>query len=535
MQARLGQLRGDIFGGITAGVVALPLALAFGVASGAGPVAGLYGAIIVGFFASLFGGTPTNISGPTGPMVVVFAGLFASFPDRPDLVFAAVLLAGVIQVLFGVFRFGQYIQLVPYPVVSGFMSGIGIIIILLQLGRLLGAEPPGDVLGALLVLPAALSELNLPALVVGAVTLLVGYTWPARLSAYFPGALAALFAGTAASFAYPGAPVLGDIPSALPALQLPGFERSSALPVVQAAFVLAVLGAIDSLLTSLVADNMTRGKHNPDRELIGQGIGNGLAGLFGSLPGAGATMRTVVNIRAGGASRISGMAHAVLLLVIVLALGPLAAKIPHAALAGILIKVGTDIIDWSYLRLAHRGPRLELFLMLVVLLLTVFVDLITAVGVGVVVAALAFVRQVAELQLERVANHPQRELLPREQALIEEAGNRVNVFDFGGPLSFGAAANLGHEVRTHAHDDAFVLILDFSRVPFLDVSSARAIADIVADAKRAGRQVYVAAMREELRKVLSGLEADRDLDPERIYPDRVVALEAALEQIRRVS
>jgi SulP family sulfate permease len=280
---------------------------------------------------------------------------------------------------------------------------------------------------------------------------------------------------------------------------------------------------------------MTRGKHDPDRELIGQGIGNGIAGLFGSLPGAGATMRTVVNIRAGGVTRLSGMVHALLLLAIVIALGPLAAKIPHAALAGILVKVGTDIIDWSYLRLAHRGPRLELFLMLVVLLLTVFVDLITAVGVGVVVAALAFVRQVAQLQLARVANHPQRELLPREQELIEEAGNRVNVFDFGGPLSFGAAANLGHEVRTHAHHEASVLILDFSRVPFLDVSSARAIADIAADAKRAGRQVYVAAMREELRKVLSGLEADRDLDPERVYPDRVVALEAALEQIRRVS
>ena len=232
MQAQLGQLRGDVFGGLTTGIVALPLALAFGVASGAGPVAGLYGAIIVGFFASLFGGTPTNISGPTGPMVVVFAGLFAGFPDRPDLVFAAVLLAGIIQVLFGAFRFGQYIQLVPYPVISGFMSGIGIIIVLLQLGRLIGAEPPGDVLGALLVLPAALGELNLPALVVGAVTLLVGYAWPARLSAYLPGALAALLAGTAASFAYPGAPVLGDIPSALPPLQLPGFERSSALPVV---------------------------------------------------------------------------------------------------------------------------------------------------------------------------------------------------------------------------------------------------------------------------------------------------------------
>lgn len=532
MRFDFSHLRGDVFGGITTGIVALPLALAFGVASGAGPIAGLYGAILLGFFASLFGGTPTNISGPTGPMVVVFAGLFASFPDRPELIFAAVIVAGVLQVLMGVFRFGQYIQLVPYPVVSGFMSGIGAIIIILQLGRLVGAEPPGDVLPALQVIPEAVADMNWSALIVGAVTLAVAYGWPARFSAYLPGALAALFAGTAVSLVLPGAPLLGEIPSGLPSLQIPGYDHDAAALVLEAAFVLAVLGAIDSLLTSLVADNMTRGKHDPDKELIGQGIGNGIAGLFGSLPGAGATMRTVVNIRAGGVTKLSGMIHSVLLLAIVLALGPLAAKIPHAALAGILVKVGVDIIDWSYLRIAHRGPRLELALMVLVLVLTVFVDLITAVAAGVVLASLAFVRQVAQAQLERVANHPQRELMPREQELIAETGNRVNIFDFGGPLSFGAAANLGHHVRTHAHDDAFILILDFSRVPFLDVSSARAIADIAADARRAGRHVYVAGMRDDMRQVLSALEADQDFDHDKVFPDRIAALDAALMHIR---
>lgn len=533
MKFDFSHLRGDFFGGVTTGIVALPLALAFGVASGAGPIAGLYGAIILGFFAALFGGTPTNISGPTGPMVVVFAGLFASFPDRPDLIFAAVVVAGAIQVALGVFRFGQYIQLVPYPVVSGFMSGIGAIIIILQLGRLVGAEPPGDVLPALLVIPEALGDMNWSALLVGVVTLAVAYGWPARFSTYLPGALAALIAGTVLSVILPGAPLLGSIPSGLPALQIPGYDHDAAALVLEAAFVLAVLGSIDSLLTSLVADNMTRGKHDPDRELIGQGIGNAVAGFFGSLPGAGATMRTVVNIRAGGVTNLSGIIHSLLLLAIVLVLGPLAAQIPHAALAGILIKVGVDIIDWSYLRIAHKGPRLELILMLMVLGLTVFVDLITAVAAGVVLASLAFVRQVAEVQLERVASHPERELLPREQELVAEAGNRVNIFDFGGPLSFGAAANLGHHVRTHAHDDAFILILDFSRVPFLDVSSARAIADIAADARRAGRHIYVAGMREDMQRTLAGLEADRDFDADKVFPDRVQALEAALVHIRR--
>lgn len=528
MKLDFSHLRGDIFGGVTTGIVALPLALAFGVASGAGPIAGLYGAIIVGFFAALFGGTPTNISGPTGPMVVVFAGVFVAFPDRPDLVFASVIVAGILQVVFGVLRFGRYIQLVPYPVVSGFMSGIGAIIIILQLGRLLGAEPPGDVLLALLTVPEGLMNINWAALLVGATALVVGYQWPARFAKFLPGPLAALIAATVVSLIIPGAPILGDIPSGLPTFTLPSYDHDAASVVLEAAIVLALLGSIDSLLTSLVADNMTRGQHNPDKELIGQGIGNTLAGFFGSLPGAGATMRTVVNIRAGGVTRLSGMIHSVLLLFIVLALGPIASKIPHAALAGILVKVGIDIIDWAYLKRAHRGPKAELVLMALVLLLTVFVDLITAVAVGVVLAALAFVRQVAELQLQRVAEHPKRELLPNERELIEQTGGKVNVFDFGGPLSFGAAANLGHHVRQHAYEDAKILILDFSRVPFMDVSSARAIADIAADAKTAGRDIYVASLNDEVMGVLSGLGADADFDDDKIFPDRIEALKRAV-------
>lgn len=526
------RVRGDLFGGITTGIVALPLALAFGVASGAGPIAGLYGAIILGFFAALFGGTPTNVSGPTGPMVVVFAGLFASFPDRPDLIFTAVVVAGLIQIAFGLARFGQYIQLVPYPVVSGFMSGIGMIIVVLQLGRLFGAEPPGDVLPALATLPNALGDVNWPALLVGVTALGVGYAWPASFDRFLPGPLAAMIAGTVVSVLVPGAPILGDIPAGLPTLQMPGYDHDAASLIFEAAFVLAVLGSIDSLLTSLVADNMTRSQHDPDKELIGQGIGNTLAGLLSSLPGAGATMRTVVNIRAGGTTKLSGMTHSLLLLTIVLAFGPLAGQIPHAALAGILIKVGIDIVDWSYLRIAYRGPRWELLLMFLVLGLTVFVDLITAVTVGVVLASLVFVRQMAELQLERVADHPQRQLLPNEKELIEAADGRVNVFDFGGPLSFGAAASLGHHVRRHVQSKAHSLVLDFSRVPFLDVSSSRAIADIALDARSSGRTIYVAAMNDKVRATLAALEADINLDEDNLYPDRIAALEAIVARIR---
>jgi len=252
-------LWGDIFGGLTAGVVALPLALAFAEASGAGPIAGVYGAIIVGFFAALFGGTPSQISGPTGPMIVVFAGVFASLSGDVSLVFATVVLAGVIQIAFGVLGFGQYIRLVPYPVVSGFMSGIGCIIIALQLARLFGHEPAGSgTIPALMEVPNAVSDPNWEALGIGLLTLAIVFRWPAKWGRYLPGPLAALIAGTVASLGLSTVPVLGDIPTGLPQFIMPAFSRDTLLIVFEAAMILAVLGAIDSLLTSLVADNMTR-------------------------------------------------------------------------------------------------------------------------------------------------------------------------------------------------------------------------------------------------------------------------------------
>ena len=393
-------LRGDIFGGLTTGIVALPLALAFGEASGAGPIAGLYGAIIVGFFASLFGGTPSQVSGPTGPMVVVFAGLFASMSGDPALVFASVALAGILQIIFGFLRLGEYIKLVPYPVISGFMSGIGVIIILLQLSRIMGHEPiSGGTIGAMEAIPGALSDPNVTAFGIGLLTLALVFFWPKKLSKFLPAPLAALLIGTFLSFKLPAMPILGDIPTGLPSLIIPSFTHDTALIALEAAFVLALLGTIDSLLTSLVADNITRTRHDSNKELFGQGIGNTIAGLFGAVPGAGATMRTVLNVRTGGSTKISGMVHAMLLLSVALVLGPYASHIPHAVLAGILIKVGYDIIDFPYLSRAHRGPRWDLVLMILVLGLTVFVDLITAVMVGVALAGLIFVKQIADEQI----------------------------------------------------------------------------------------------------------------------------------------
>ncbi len=525
-------LKGDGFGGLTAGIVALPLALAFGEASGAGPIAGLWGAIIVGFFASLFGGTGSNVSGPTGPMVVVFAGVFASLSGNLALVFAAVVLAGLLQILMGVMRLGQYIRLVPYPVVSGFMSGIGCIIIALQLSRLFGHEPEGGgTVPALVAIPGAVMDPNVNALIIGLVTLAVIFFWPKTLGKFVPGALAALVIGTVLSLFLSGAPILGDIPTGLPSFVMPAFTRSTFAIVLEAAFILALLGAIDSLLTSLVADNMTRTRHNSDRELVGQGIGNTVAGLFGAIPGAGATMRTVVNIRTGGSTRLSGMLHSVVLLAIVLSLSPLASQIPHAVLAGILIKVGYDIIDVSYLKRAHQGPRWDLALMVMVLGLTVFVDLITAVAVGVVMAALAFVKRMADDQLASFKGDNGQLTTAEEQAILDQAKGKITLFDFGGPLSFGAAADLGHQVRERVREHTNAIVLDFSRVPFMDVSAARAVETIACDSKAAHKTLYVTGMSDGVKKVLAGLGADHCIPGDTTHPTRLEALQAAFKEV----
>lgn len=525
--------RGDVFGGLTAGIVALPLALAFGEASGAGPIAGIWGAIFVGFFASLFGGTGSNVSGPTGPMVVVFAGIFATLSGNPALVFAAVVLAGVLQVLLGVFKMGQYIRLVPYPVVSGFMSGIGCIIIALQLSRLFGHEPDGGgTIPALTAIPEAVMDPNVNALIIGLLTLLVIFTWPKSLGKIIPPPLAALVIGTVSSLFLAGAPILGDIPTGFPSIVIPEFTADTFAIVLEAAILLAVLGAIDSLLTSLVADNMTRTRHDSDKELIGQGIGNAVAGLFGAIPGAGATMRTVVNIRTGGQTKISGMLHAFVLLLVVVSLSPLASQIPHAVLAGILIKVGYDIIDIGYLKRAHKGPRLDLILMALVLILTVFVDLITAVAAGVVLAALAFVKQLADEQLKQIGgtSDTASSSSPEELELLAIAKGQVTVFDFGGPLSFGAAADLGHQVRERTKNKSSAIILDFSKVPFIDVSASRAVETIITDATAAGKTVYETGMSDSVRRILIGLNEEDNFHVITSYDTRLEALRAAVNQ-----
>lgn len=526
-------LRGDIMGGLTAAVVALPLALAFGVASGAGALAGLYGAVLVGFFASLFGGTPSQVSGPTGPITVVMALLFIRFADQPGIIFTIVMLGGLFQILFGYFKLGSYINLMPYPVISGFMSGIGCIIIILQLAPLVGTTAPeGGMLTTLVNLPAILASPNLHALLPGLAALAIVFFTPEKLRNLLPPPLLALVVGTAVSmFWFPDTPVIGTIPQGLPEIQMPALTLGDFPLIIRYALILAFLGSIDSLLTSLVADSLTRTYHDSNRELIGQGIGNCIAGLFGALPGAGATMRTVINIRSGGRSGLSGATHAVVLLVIVLGFSDLVVHIPLSVLAGILIKVGIDIIDWRYLRRIVKAPKAGVVIMLVTLALTVVIDLITAVAVGMVMASVLFVKRMADTQKKsiRLSSQPEHveDLSEEEAAILQKAAGRIVLFNLEGPMSFGSAKDIARALHSSGNRD--VLIIDLSDVTFIDSSASITLEEVIQDVRKAGDLVILCGLAEKVRDVLSRFGIVDITGRENILKDRQRALQRAEE------
>jgi len=538
----LKNLRGDIYGGVTAAIIALPLALAFGVSSGAGPIAGMYGAIFVGLFAALFGGTSAQISGPTGPMTVVMAATFTQYTaydpvSGPALAFTVVMMGGLFQILFGVLKLGKYIALVPFPVVSGFMSGIGIIIIVLQIPAFFGyATPLGGTISTLRALPEIIQNPVGQALIMGAISLLIVAFLPNKINRLIPSSLLALVAGTLIFlFLFPEkiATTLGNIPTGFPTPQKPTFELSLLVNMIKSAIVLAVLGSIDSLLTSLIADNITRTHHNSDKELIGQGIGNTIAGIFGGLPGAGATMRTVVNIRAGGQTQVSGILHALILLAIVLGAGAYAKHIPHAVLAGILFKVGIDIVDWDFFKHLKYVPRTSAFLMFTVLIITVFIDLITAVAVGVVSASLILVQRMSDLQSKsmKILTEPDNELplSDKESEILQKAKGRILLYHLSGPLSFGAAKSMVKKLT--GYDDYDVLILDFTDVPLVDYTTSKSIHDIIGDAMGTSRKVYLVGMAGQVTALLKRLGVLNSINQEFQLDSRTDALESAINHV----
>ena len=490
-------VRGDLFGGVAAGVVALPLALAFGVASGLGPVAGLYGAITTGIVAAVFGGTHVQITGPTGPMTLVVAGIVAAntLPSGAvnlPVVVEIVILAGLLQIALGLFRVGTYVRYVPYPVISGFMSGIGVIIILQQLFPMLGAEPPSsEPLSILNHLHLLRGNVQWSAVTLSASTIATVFIIP-RITKAVPASLVALVALTALAVVLAlEVAVIGEIPSGLPSLVMPSLDFQRLPLLMAAAIQLAFLGAIDSLLTSLVADNRTRTQHDSNRELVGQGLGNIAAGLIGGLPGAGATMRTVVNVEAGGRSRLSGVIHGVFLAAVLLGLSGLVQHVPRAVLAGLLVTVGIGIIDYRGISHLLKVPRSDAFLMLFVLVLTVFTNLIVAVTAGLIVASFVFMKKISDITerqttLTPVADEPWAD----ELTIPDTIRDKLFIKHVDGPLFFGFATQF-LEIARQVAARSRLLVLRMDRISYMDQTGVYALKDALTRLNAAGVRVLV--------------------------------------------
>ena len=579
-------LKGDLFGGITAGIVALPLALAFGVSSGLGPSAGLYGAIFVGFFAAMFGGTNTQISGPTAPMtaisMVVIAGLLAGFEGDVSkalpVILTVFLLAGVMQVGLGFLGLGKYIKYIPYPVVSGFMTAIGVIILVTQILPSVGYYPKEDmafvekfkpyaeeslldgilkdeagesimvletfqetikraaeitpqqilqesqslansassgVIGSLKVLPNALANINWIELSLALATILIVFGFK-RITTKIPSELVALLVVSGVAYGFGmNYRSIEQIPSGLPVPHLDVFTQfslSSVTPYIFTALTLALLGAIDSLLTSVVADNMTKTKHRPNKELIGQGIGNSIAAVFGGLPGAGATIRTVVNINAGGKTRISGMVAGVLLLIILLALGPVASQIPAAVLAGLLVTVGIGVMDYKGLKAIPYMPKPEVVIMIVVLVLSSVWNLVYAVGIGLVFASLMFMKKIGDLTAKQsdVKNIREEKSWADEVDFPDELAESVFIKHIKGPLFFGSTSDF-QALAKQIPESASTVIIRMDKMPYMDQSGLYAMEDVLIDLVKKDISILLVHTEEQPQYMMESIDIIPDL------------------------
>ena len=540
-EINLSNARGDIFGGVTAAIVSLPLALAFGVASGAGPEAGLYGAILIGLFAALFGGTPTLISEPTGPMTVVMAAvittMIATNPDKGmAMAFTVVMIAGVFQIVLGLLNLGKYITLMPYSVISGFMSGIGLILIILQLPPMLGHENPGGgVVGNLFALPELISNANWYEVALGVLTLVILFKFPKKWATRVPAQLIALIVGSLLAVTLlsdSNIRAIGEVSLGLPSLIMPTFTAEQWTQMVVDGIVLGTLGCIDALLTAVIADSLTRKEHDSRKELIGQGIGNMVSGVCGGLPGAGATMGTVVNIQSGAKTALSGVTRAIVLLVLIVFAAGLTAYIPLAVLAAIAIKVGLNILDWSFLKRAHRVSQSSTFIMYGVMLLTVFVDLIVAVGIGVFIANVLTIEKLSRLQSKNIHSISDTDdkipLTKEERQALKRVKGRVMMLYFSGPMIFGVSRAISRE-QDNIHSFQIV-VFDLTDVPLIDTTVSLAIENAVKDAIDAGKEVIIACPSNDTRQTFHRMGLTDLVGEENMMESRSLALEKATRE-----
>ena len=588
-------IKGDVLGGLTAGIVALPLALAFGVSSGLGPSAGLYGAIFLSFFAALFGGTPTQISGPTAPMtavsMVVIATILSvhngSIEQALPYILGVFLLSGIFKIALGILGVGKYIKYIPYPVVSGFMTAIGVIILITQIIPVLGYDVKNDaeyieqfkplaeeqilekilveeskegllvledfeetikragevnqasiyeeavnlaknnssgVIGTIKALPRALSNINWIEMILALSTIVIIYGFK-KITTAIPSTLVALLivSGIAIGFGIDYTSIQ-QIPDGFPKIQWTLFSEFSFMqlfPYILTALTLSLLGAIDSLLTSVVADNLTKTRHLPNKELIGQGIGNSIGAIFGGIPGAGATIRTVVNIQSGGKTRISGMVASLVLLVILLVLSPVASQIPAAVLAGILVTVGIGVMDYKGLNTLSKIPKTEVTVMVVVLLLSVFWNLVYAVGIGLVLASLFFMKKMGDLAKDdaRVSTISKEKAWKDEKKLSDSFKENVFIKHLSGPLFFGFTSEFVN-IAKQIPKSASILIIRMDKVPYIDQSGLFALEDVLLDLNEKEIEILIVGIQSQPKYLMKTIGILGELIPEERIFDR---------------
>jgi len=599
-------IKGDILGGLTAGIVALPLALAFGVSSGLGPSAGLYGAIFLSFFAALFGGTATQISGPTAPMTAVSMVVIAtiigvhngSVEKALPYILAVFLLSGIFQIGLGFLGLGKYIKYIPYPVVSGFMTAIGVIILITQILPLIGYDAKKDielvesykpmaeqsllekiltdetkdgllvikdfeqaidrankidrseiieeaqnlaknnssgVIGTIKAIPRAIGFINWIEVILAFATIFIIYGFK-RITTAVPSTLVALIVVSGVTIGF-GIDYISiqQIPNGFPKIQwtlFTDFNLLEILPYIFTALTLSLLGAIDSLLTSVVADNLTKTRHLPNKELIGQGIGNSIGAIFGGLPGAGATIRTVVNIQSGGKTRLSGMIAGMVLLLILLVLSPLASKIPAAVLAGILVTVGIGVMDYKGLNVLSKIPKTEIIIMTVVLLLSVFWNLVYAVGIGLLLACLFFMKKMGDL----TKNNSKVGLVSKEKEfeinISEKSKENVFIKHLNGPLFFGFTSEFV-SIANKIPKTASVIIMDMEKVPYIDQSGLFALEDVILDLDKKDIKIIMTGIQSQPMQLMKTIGILGELIPEeRVFKSLADSKSFLIDQIK---
>ncbi|MEK6967558.1 MAG: SulP family inorganic anion transporter [Nanoarchaeota archaeon] len=496
MHYSLDNLKGDLIAGTTAALVALPLALAFGIASGLGPGAGLLGAIIAGFIASMFGGTPLQITGPTAPMTILVATIVAS--HGAGIALLTIAFAGLFQIAFGILKLGKLIEYLPRPVVSGFMTGIALLIIIEQLKKFI----PTGYLAVLVMTSCALFLI----------------LW-SRFSFPVPGAIVIVVASIIWSF-FIGTPLtaIGEIPPINFEIFFP--LNFSLEVILLPAISLAVLGSIDTLLTSVIVDRMAGTRHSSNKELIGQGLGNTAAGLLGGLAGAGATIRTIINVRSGASSRLSSTVHSIILLLIALFFTSFFKHIYLAVLGGILLYVGITIIDYIALKNIKNVPLSDALIFFSTTVMTVVFNLVVAVIIGVLIASILFIKRMTELSFKQVSVESQ--LPPRKRAFAEKLSKKLAIYQLSGPLFFGAVSSFEKEL-SKVYLPEYILLKLFGVIS-VDESGALALNDFIKDAKKKGCTILICGIQEEPKRVMDKLGVLKTLGYANIFDKPLAAI-----------